>query len=659
MSPSPLRRLAGALLVLALALAVLVPTSPPARADAPVTPTSGGFRLEGAGFGHGWGMSQWGAYGAAREGLTWREIIGFYYPGTTVTKQSASSLDVWLSKDTDAALTVRAAAGLRLYEAGAKKYVTLPTGSGYAEWRVRRPGSSYVLEHRAAGGSWKTRGSGLVATRPWVFDTDADVVAVVLPSGAVTEYRGRVGLVGSGSSARTVNSLPLEAYLRSVVPAEMPTSWAAEAVRAQAVAARTYAVRLRAAATGGYDVCDTTACQAYSGLATTSGGRRTVHETSGGDAAVSATAGQVLLHRGEPALTQFSASNGGQSAAGDFPYLAARKDPYDGVVSSQAWGSTITAAAVAAQWPAAGTVRQLQVLRRDGQGRWGGRVLELAVVGTKSTVKVSGTTFRSRFGLRSSYFTVVDRAGKWSTKPQRLTTDRVTLVSRDGAGTLLVNPVTSATAVGAPRTRQSGYGSYREVVAVGDWDGDAHQDLMAHTGERLLLLPGDGAGKVGRPVDVGGTHRLRLLTGAGDWDGDGTPDLIGISDAGNLWLIRGNGTGARRDSVMLAPGWGSVAALHGVGDLDRDGRPDVVARRGDNLSLHTSTGTGVGPARGLGTGWSGKTLQGPGDVTGDGYVDLVSRSSSGVWRVHPGTSAGRLGASRALTVEDMGTRLAP
>lgn len=659
MSTSPLRRLAGALLVLALALAGLVPASTPARADGPVAATSAGFRLEGAGFGHGWGMSQWGAYGAARAGLTWREIVGFYYPGTTVTKQAASSLDVWLSRDTDAALTVRAAKGLRLHEAGAGTYVTLPTGSGYAEWRVRRPGSSYVLEHRAAGGTWKTRSPGVVATRPWVFDTDADVVAVVLPSGAVTEYRGQVGLVGSGSSARTVNSLPLESYLRSVVPAEMPTSWAAEAVRAQAVAARTYAVRLRAAASGSYDVCDTTACQAYAGLATTSGGRRTVHENSGGDAAVSATAGQVLLHQGAPALTQFSASNGGQSAAGDFPYLAARKDPYDGAVSSQAWGTTVTAAAVAAQWPAAGTVKQLQVLRRDGQGRWGGRVLELAVVGSRSTVKVSGSTFRSRFGLRSNYFTVVGGAGKWSTKPQRLTTDRMTLVSRDGAGTLLINPVTSATAVGAPRTRQSGYGGYREVVAVGDWDGDQHQDLMAYTGEKLLLLPGDGGGAVRQPVDIGGSHQLRLVTGAGDWDGDGKPDVIGISGAGNLWLNRGDGSGGRQGSVLLATGWGSVQALHGVGDLDRDGRPDVVARRGDVLSVHTSTGTGVGPARGLGTGWSGKALQGPGDLTGDGYVDLVSRSSTGAWRVHPGTSAGRLGASSPLAVTGMGQKLTP
>ena len=86
----------------------------------------------------------------------------------------------------------------------------------------------------------------------------------MLPSGSVRPYRGSVALVKRGSSGRTVNRVLLEDYVQGVVPTEMPTSWPAEAVRAQAVAARSYAVRLRRLRHyAGYDICDTTACQVY------------------------------------------------------------------------------------------------------------------------------------------------------------------------------------------------------------------------------------------------------------------------------------------------------------------------------------------------------------------------------------------------------------
>ena len=89
------------------------------------------------------------------------------------------------------------------------------------------------------------------------------------------------------------------------------------------VAARSCAVRLRdVGQSSGYDICDTTACQVYGGM-----GR----ETSNGSAAVRASAGTIVTYRGKVALTQFASSNGGYSARGDYPYLAALRDPYDGV----------------------------------------------------------------------------------------------------------------------------------------------------------------------------------------------------------------------------------------------------------------------------------------------------------------------------------------
>jgi stage II sporulation protein D len=85
-------------------------------------------------------------------------------------------------------------------------------------------------------------------------------------NGSVRPYRGTAALIKSGTGGRTVNNVLLEEYVKAVVPAEMPTSWAANAVRAQAVAARSYAVRLRTFSRySGYHICATTACQIYAG----------------------------------------------------------------------------------------------------------------------------------------------------------------------------------------------------------------------------------------------------------------------------------------------------------------------------------------------------------------------------------------------------------
>jgi stage II sporulation protein D len=91
----------------------------------------------------------------------------------------------------------------------------------------------------------------------------------------VRPYRGSVALIKRGTGGRTINNVLLEDYVKGVVPVEMPTSWAAAAVRAQAVATRAYEVRLRKfAGHSGYDICDTTACQVYGGMS---------RETSGGN----------------------------------------------------------------------------------------------------------------------------------------------------------------------------------------------------------------------------------------------------------------------------------------------------------------------------------------------------------------------------------------
>ncbi|HEY6684179.1 MAG TPA: SpoIID/LytB domain-containing protein, partial [Propionibacteriaceae bacterium] len=244
-----------------------------------------------------------------------------------------------------------------------------------------------------------TKSTGLT-TGTWSFSTRLKIVKVVLPNGSARPYRGTVALIKGGTGGLAVNNVLLEDYVKGVVPAEMPTSWAANAVRAQAVAARSYAVRLQNfAGNAGYDTCDTTACQVYRGMA---------HETSDGNAAVKATTGTIVTYRGVVALTQYASSNGGHSARGDYPYLAAQPDPYDGVIKSQAWTRTLSASSISRAWPSVGTVKQLQITSRDGAGAWGGRVKAIRIIGTSRTATVSGTTFQHMFGMRSSLYRVME-----------------------------------------------------------------------------------------------------------------------------------------------------------------------------------------------------------------------------------------------------------
>jgi peptidoglycan hydrolase-like amidase len=113
---------------------------------------------------------------------------------------------------------------------------------------------------------------------------------------------------------------------------------------------------------------------------------------------VKATAGKIVTYRGAVALTQYGSSNGGWSAQGDYPYLAAHRDPYDGVIKPQAWTRTISTSSISRVWPSVGTVKQLQITSRDGAGAWGGRVKTIKIIGTVRSTTVSGTTFQHMFG---------------------------------------------------------------------------------------------------------------------------------------------------------------------------------------------------------------------------------------------------------------------
>ena len=308
---------------------------------------------------------------------------------------------MWITADTSADLVVEARSGLRLRDHGADTSYRLPTRRGATRWRLQvdRAGRDVVDWYDGAWHRWRPGGEAAL-TGEGEFRAGGRPITLRVPGGSLA-YRGRLRATApvAGSEDRvTVNAVGLTAYVRGVVPAEMPASWEPEAVQAQAVAARTYGVRSRSDNRGEpFHICDTTSCQVYRGVA---------GEDPGGDDAARQTAGQVLTHDGEPAFTQFSASSGGWTAAGSQPYLPAQRDPYDDWSGNPVhdWSVRLRAGTVEDAYPALGRLRRIQVTSRDGNGQWRGRVETMVLHGSRGDVRVSGDEFRSRFGLRSTWF---------------------------------------------------------------------------------------------------------------------------------------------------------------------------------------------------------------------------------------------------------------
>jgi stage II sporulation protein D len=664
------------LVVAGLALGVvgaasLTAPSTTATADSSTTPRSGKFTVSGAGFGHGWGMSQYGAYGAAKKGLSWQRILAFYYPRTARSKlPSTGTIRVWVTADDDGRLGFKPAAGAKISD-GSRSY-TLPTGSAYDYWRISRSGSGYKLAYKSSGGSWKTRSTGL-GTGTWKVTSSSGVLRLVLPSGSIRGYRGALSLIKRGSSGRTVNTVSVENYVRGVVPAEMPTSWHPNAVRAQAVAARTYGTFLRErSSASGYDICDTTACQVYRGMD---------NETANGNAAVKATAHVIMAYRGKPAFTQFTSSNGGQITTGDYSYQIAQKDPYDGLIKNQSWSKTISAATLGKAF-GVGTAKRVQITKRDGYGRWGGRVASIKITGSKRTVTVSGGTFKGKFGMRSNYFTVNGTSGSSKPLPSTPTpvaqpevikpgtryavfphsyrsTSKADLLLIAGNGSLRRYPISKGK-LGTGQTIDTGYGSFTHVVNAGDWNGDGYADVIARSSrQRLLLYRGTSAGSFGTGVDLGITSNHKNVTGVGDVNGDKYPDLMVINTGGQSYLIYGNGRTGYKSYARVAGTWSNRDWLRGAGDVNGDKREDVITRVGSKLYVHLGTRSGGFAApKIIASSLSGiSAITAVGDVDGDKRSDLVARMSSGKLKLYRSTG-GRLVGSTTYAGSYRGTRFA-
>jgi SpoIID/LytB domain protein len=631
-------------------------------------PAGTSFSLSGHGSGHARGMSQYGANGAARAGLTAAQIAGFYYPGTTFASQGDPQLRTYLSDLGSGGTTVAQQAGLTFYDGKATTVLSSATS-----WRIVPEGGGLTLQWRtgttwASSGYWKAwKTAPLVLSRP-----STGVLRVVLPSGLQRDYAGSVTTYAWGTGARSVNTTNAESHTRAVVPNEMSPSWPTAALQAQAIAARSYAAYARAhPLSSSYDTCDSSSCQVYRGIADydSAGTLRTARLDSRSTAATSATAGSVVRYNGSPALTEFGAANGGITVGSSLPYQVAKADPYDAVAvtgNPHSWTASLAVTRVEGAYPSTGTLSSLAVLSRSGGGDWGGRVVSVRITGSTGSVTVSGDSFRSAMGLRSTWWTVTSPPAVSSrTLPRDLTADSLgDALTPSGAGAAAL--AYSGNKGFSVRTLAStGFSGTSLLTGVGPFDSDNIADVVARRSDgSLWLWSGSANGVLDRaPVRIGtGWGDANLLVPVGDLSGDGRTDLLARTSAGALVLHLGSGAGTITGTRQIGSGWGIFSQVT-AGDFDGDGRTDLAAIRASDGRLWFYGGLGGGSLRAgqvIGTtDWREfSEFKSIGDLTGDGRHDfLVRRASDGALFIEPVTGSVVLGAALPAGTHPWSTRL--
>jgi stage II sporulation protein D len=394
-----------------------------------------GVTFYGKGWGHGVGMSQWGAQGWA-EGATGaaksgEDIVALYYPGTQLAPAppALATIRVLLSSPSDACISrmittlaqQRSAGGLRVTNEGTG--APIATSSGSVTWapqqtvRVWTAGDGLLHVMDEWSGQQVTAVQGPVRVSP------LDAAQPIVVDQKASSYRGELRFAVSGNALRALNLVGIDDYARGAVPSEMPTqfNWHLEAFKAQAYAAKTYAAyKASARASEPYDVEDDTSDQCYGGAG---------KETALTNQAVAATAGRIILSGGAPIRAYYASSDGGVTerngcvfdlvpdATGHYscnpsePYLQVVTDPADlrafdsrGPNPHTSWtvsvtGAQLTDAVKRKTGRDIGSFVAIDLSNRSGSGR----VISVRVQGTNGTVELAGPDFlRFTLGLKST-----------------------------------------------------------------------------------------------------------------------------------------------------------------------------------------------------------------------------------------------------------------
>jgi len=368
----------------------------------------------GRGWGHGVGLSQYGARGRALAGQDAAAILAHYFQGTIIGTTANTEIRVLVLEKFAATAT----SPLSIYGRGGEWTIDGIAAVFPADARLRAfPDSSsgtttWRLIVDGAGGTvlWSAPFSGDLRVRPIANDTSLQLWSK--PS-SYDRYRGTLRIIAT-TTVNVINELPLETYLRSVVPAEMPTSWPAEALKAQTIAARSYAAVQLHPGISTFDVYDDTRSQVYLG---------SLHEDPATDGVVAATAGQVLRSGSAIANALFHSTGGGATennenafvsstgskVAGPVSYLRGSSDrapngtAYDAASPYATWQTaTYTRSQLSAIFAADSRTNVGALVALDLRDRGvSGRLISVTLIGsTGTTRKVSGDVFGAVFNAQ-------------------------------------------------------------------------------------------------------------------------------------------------------------------------------------------------------------------------------------------------------------------
>jgi stage II sporulation protein D len=328
------------------------------------------FLLDGRGWGHGVGMSQWGAEGYARHGYGYRQILAHYYPQTHIGIADPGDVRVLLGRGKTSVRVGSAAPFLAVDAIGRKLHL---------------PARSVVLDKRFLLRHLKLR-------PPVRFEPGAEPLQVDLAG-----YRGDVVVKAKPDGLMVLNVLPLDRYLRGVVPWEAPTGWREQTYEAQAVAARSYTLATLKPGED-FDLFPDQRSQMYGGV------RAERTETN---LAIGATAGQVLVWRDRIIPAYYFSSSGGRTSsihdawprAAQVPYLVSVRDPYDYLSPHHVWPTKVLTAARVASVLGVPSVLDVEVVENSS-----GRASAVRVRTPSGWRVFGGALVRKKFDLGSTDF---------------------------------------------------------------------------------------------------------------------------------------------------------------------------------------------------------------------------------------------------------------
>ena len=339
--------------------------------------------VKGAGFGHGTGMSQYGAKGFAARGTPYSSILGHYYTGTTLGTAPSQTVRVLL----------------RPYLPSARF-----RGAGSACGVGLKPGKTYVAKRKSAGVVLRTKKGIRVAKCSGLLSATGAPTVELIGKGA---YRGALEVRPSSVPGRlnAINAVEIEDYLKGVVPKESPASWPIEALKAQAVAARSYAIATPVKGNG-FDQYDDTRSQLYAGVSA---------EAARTTQAVDATRSQVVLYNGKVAQTFFFSTSGGHTENNEhsslgfggtpIPYLRGVPDPYEAEAGAPyyRWRRKFSLGRMNSLLGSLvrGKLKKVIVTQRGASPR----IVRANLIGSRGTTTVTGPQLRDQLGLPDTWAT--------------------------------------------------------------------------------------------------------------------------------------------------------------------------------------------------------------------------------------------------------------